>query len=263
MSATFPTHPAPALFDLTGRAAIVTGGSKGLGLSIAAGLASAGADVALVSRNEREATEAANAVAAAFGKRAIGIAADVTDPVAVDALVHRVVGEFGRVDVLVNNAGVNVRGPIESITYEQFQYVQKVNTDGVWLASRAVVPHMKAQKSGRIVTVSSALGVAGMPDRTPYCTSKGAVAQMTRALAVELAPFGVNVNAVLPGPFLTAMNEAVKDDPQFLKYIVGATAFGRWAEMHEIQGPVLFLASAASSYVTGALLPVDGGWTAR
>ena len=122
---------------------------------------------------------------------------------------------------------------------------------------------MKKQKWGRIINLSSALGLAGMQDRTPYCTSKGAVIQMTRALANELAPFNVTVNAICPGPFLTDMNQTVKDDPTFKQFILGATALGRWAELPEIQGAAIFLASDASSYVTGVALPVDGGWTSR
>lgn len=255
--------PGIQLFDLTGRAAIVTGGSKGLGLAMAAGLASAGADVALVSRHEDEAAAAAESLAQAFGKRAIGIRADVTSEIDVAAMAERVVREFGRIDVLVNNAGINRRGPIDQLSPDDYREVMRVNVDGVWLATRAVVPQMKAQKSGRIVNLSSALGVVGLADRTPYCSSKGAVVQMTRALAIELAPFNVTANAILPGPFLTDMNVPVKDDPAFVQFIVGATALGRWGELREIQGAAIYLASDASSYTTGALLAVDGGWTAR
>lgn len=255
--------PGIQLFDLTGRAAIVTGGSKGLGLAMAAGLASAGADVALVSRHEDEAAAAAESLALSFGKRAIGIRADVTSDADVAAMAERVVREFGRIDVLVNNAGINRRGPIDQLSPDEYREVMRVNVDGVWLATRAVVPQMKAQKSGRIVNLSSALGVVGLADRTPYCSSKGAVVQMTRALAIELAPFNVTVNAILPGPFLTDMNVPVKDDPAFVQFIVGATALGRWGELREIQGAAIYLASDASSYTTGALLAVDGGWTAR
>lgn len=255
--------PGIKLFDMTGKIAIVTGGSKGLGLAMAEGFASAGAATALVSRHESEAQAAADRIRREYGQKSIGLQADVTDPQQIQAMVDRVLAEFGKVDVLVNNAGINIRGPIDTLSYEQFQQVQKINVDGVWLASRAVVPAMKQQKSGRIINLSSALGLVAMPDRTPYCTSKGAVIQMTRALANELAPFNVTVNAICPGPFLTEMNLAVKDDPQFKQFILGAVALGRWGEIAEIQGAALFLASDAASYVTGVALPVDGGWTSR
>lgn len=251
------------LFDLSGRAAIITGGSKGLGRSMAHGLASAGADVLLISRDEAEAQAAAEEVAAEHGQKAIGMRADVTDIGDVQKMVGRAIEEFERIDVLINNAGINIRGPIDELTYEQFRDVQRINVDGLWLCAKAVIPHMKAAGYGRIVNLASTLGVVGLANRTPYTASKGAVVQMTRALGLELAPFGATCNAICPGPFLTPMNEPIADSEEAKKFIVGAVALNRWGRMEEIQGAAIFLSSEASSYMTGSLVTVDGGWTAH
>ncbi len=255
--------PGIKLFDLTGRAAIITGGSKGLGQAMAAGLASAGADVLLTSRHEEEARTAAKQIAHEFGHRAVAVEADVTSAADADRVASRAIAEFGKIDILINNAGLNIRGPIDELTYEEFQQVERTNVDGVWLTSRAVIPHMKQAKYGRIINMASTLGVVGLSNRTPYASSKGAVVQMTRSLGLEMAPFGITCNGICPGPFLTPMNEPIANDEQTKKFIVGAVALERWGRMEEIQGAAIFLASDASSYVTGSLLMVDGGWTAR
>jgi NAD(P)-dependent dehydrogenase (short-subunit alcohol dehydrogenase family) len=171
--------------------------------------------------------------------------------------------EIGKIDILINTAGVNIRGPIDEVSFEDFKKVQDINVNGVWLCARAVVPHMKAARYGRIINMASTLGVVGLSNRTPYTASKGAVVQMTRALGLELAPFNVTCNAICPGPFLTPMNEPIANDEQTKKFIVGAVALERWGRMEEIQGAAIFLASDASSYMTGSLVSVDGGWTAR
>ncbi len=250
-------------FDLTGKAAIVTGGSKGLGLAMAAGLASAGADVLITSRHVDEAQAAADEIARDFGRRALGMAADVTSPADNEAMVALALAEFGRVDILLANAGINIRGPIDELSLDQFEQVMDTNVRGVWLAAKSVVPAMKKAGGGRIILMASTLGVVGLANRTPYAASKGAVVQLTRALGLELAPFGITCNAIAPGPFLTPMNVPIKDQPDTKKFIVGAVALERWGEMQEIQGAAIFLASPAASYVTGSLLFVDGGWTAR
>ena len=255
--------PGIKLFDLHGRVALVTGGSKGLGQAMAEGLASAGADLVIVSRTPGEAEAAATQIAKDHGRKVVGLAADVTQPSDIEKLVKQTLADFGRIDTLVNNAGINIRGPMEDLTYEQFQQVQRVNVDAVWLCARAVVPHMKERKSGRIINVSSTLGLVGLAHRTPYASSKGAVLQMSKAMALELAPWNITVNALCPGPFLTPMNVPIADSEDVKKNVVGATALNRWGRLEEIQGAAIFLSSDASSYVTGSALVVDGGWTAK
>jgi len=255
--------PGIKLFDLTNKTAIVTGGSKGLGLAMAEGLASAGANLVIISRNEKEGKAAAEKIINEYKTKAIAISATVTSQEEMQKAVATTIKEFGSIDILINNAGINIRGPIDELSYEDFKKVQQTNVDGTWLPSKAVVPQMKKQKSGRIINLASTLGVVGLANRTPYATSKGAVVLMTRALALELAPFHITVNAICPGPFLTDMNIPIKDDENTKKFIVGAVALERWGELQEIQGAAIYLASAASSYTTGSLITVDGGWTAR
>ncbi|MBC7571218.1 MAG: glucose 1-dehydrogenase [Spirosoma sp.] len=259
------SDPLPGIrqFDLTGRTAIITGGSKGLGLAMAAGLASAGANIMLVSRNANEGETAAAQLRQQFDVQVIALAADVTSPDDTERMAQTALDTFGRIDILINSAGINIRGAIDELTPDEFKQVMDTNVTGTWLTSRAVMPAMKQAGSGRIINLASTLGLVGLANRTPYTASKGAVVQMTRALALELAPFNIMVNAICPGPFLTAMNVPIADTEEGKKFVVGATALGRWGELREIQGAAIFLASDAGSYMVGSMLTVDGGWTAR
>lgn len=255
--------PGIKLFDLSGRAAIITGGSKGLGFAMAAGLASAGANIMLVNRNEAEGKQAATELESQYPIKAISFSADITDQDQAEAMATNAMQVFGKIDILINSAGINIRGGINEVSLEDFNKVLAVNVTGTWLACKAVTPFMKQQGKGKIINLASTLGLVGLSNRTPYTSSKGAVVQMTRALALELASFNINVNAICPGPFLTEMNVPIADSPETKNFILGATALARWARMEEIQGAALLLSSDASSYMVGSIVVVDGGWTAK
>ncbi len=249
------------MFRLDGTVALVTGGSKGLGKSMAEGLAASGAAVAICSRNSSEAEQVAAEIAAQHGQPTIGLACDVAEPDQVESMVTQISQRLGAIGVLINNAGINIRGPIDELSYDDFRQVQRINVDGVWLVTRAAVPGMKQAGGGRIINVASTLGLVGLANRTPYTASKGAVVQMTRALALELAPHNILCNAICPGPFLTDMNIPIAETEETKKFIIGAVPLGRWGKLDEIAGAAVFLASPAASYVTGSMLAVDGGWT--
>lgn len=259
----FSQLPGISIFSLQGKSAIITGGTKGLGLAMAAGLASAGANVMLVSRNAQDGEEAAGEIAEKYGVKAITFSADVAKMEAMNTMAKKAKDAFGSIDVLINSAGINIRGAIDELSPEDFSKVMDINVTGTWNACRAVTPYMKDQKKGSIINLASTLGLVGLANRTPYTASKGAVVQMTRALALELAPWNINVNAICPGPFLTEMNLPIADTEEGKKFVVGATALGRWGELKEIQGAAILLASDAGTYMVGSMITVDGGWTAR
>ncbi len=255
--------PGINLFSLKGKSAIITGGSKGLGLAMAAGLASAGANVMLVSRNASDGDESVAQIAKEYGIEAKTFSADVVNQSQMEEMAKTAFEAFGSIDILINSAGINIRGAIDELKPEEFTKVMEVNVTGTWLASRAVTPYMKAAGKGSIINMASTLGLVGLSNRTPYASRKGAVVQMTRALGLEFAPFGITVNAICPGPFLTEMNLPIADTEEGKKFVVGATALGRWGELKEIQGAAIFLASDAGKYMVGSMVTVDGGWTAR
>ena len=248
-------------FDLDGRVALVTGGGSGLGLAIARGLGQAGARVAINGRN-RAKLDAAAAALADDGVEARIVAFDVTDEAAVAANVAALEREFGTLDIVVNNAAVNQRQPLDAFTLAQWQALQRSNVDGPFLVTRAALPGMKARRQGKIINICSLASDLGRPNIVAYATSKGALKMLTRALAVELAPFNVQVNGIAPGFFRTEMNAPLVKDAQFSAWVEKRTPAGRWADPPEIAGAAVFLASPAADYVTGHVLQVDGGFAA-
>jgi NAD(P)-dependent dehydrogenase (short-subunit alcohol dehydrogenase family) len=251
------------LFKLNGRTALVTGGNRGLGLTMAKALAEAGANISIAARDVEASVEAVAMIKSTYGVYSMNSICDVTSEESVKKAVDETLARFGKIDILINSAGINIRGRIEDLSLDNFNEVMEVNVTGSWLACRAVVPGMKKNGWGRIINMGSMLSLAGMAERTPYATSKGAILQLTRTLAIEVAKDGINVNAILPGPFGTDINLAIRNDPEKYNAFISQVPLGRWGELHEIGGLALYLSSPASSFVTGAGFSIDGGWMAQ
>jgi NAD(P)-dependent dehydrogenase (short-subunit alcohol dehydrogenase family) len=251
-----------AIFDLSGRAALVTGGSKGLGLAMARGLAQAGADIAICSRNEAELAKARDAIAAASGRRVEAIPADMTNRADVRRLADEATRRLGKVDILVNNAGTNIPQAIDAITDEIWDQLIELNLTSVMALTRALVPGMKERKWGRVVHISSMMAMISKEKRDAYSATKAALIGMTRASALELGPFNVTVNCLAPGPFLTELPASLLSQAERDEWS-RVTAVNRWGDPNELVGPLLLLASDAGSYITGQALLVDGGFTIR
>ncbi|MFN6201368.1 MAG: SDR family NAD(P)-dependent oxidoreductase [Acidobacteriota bacterium] len=251
------------LFRLTGRRALVTGGGKGLGRVMAAALAEAGADVAIASRTLADCQTAAVEIAAQTGRRTAAFQADMTIASDIERLRGEIEAGFGTIDILVNNAGINIRGAIQDLQESDWDAVIDANVKGPFLCSRAFGMGMIERGWGRVINLGSIFSVISMAGRTPYASSKAAIGGLTRTLALEWATRGVTVNSICPGPCATDMNRQLLNDPVKYQDFVSRIPMARWGELHEIAGIVVFLASEASSYITGTELFVDGGWTAQ
>jgi gluconate 5-dehydrogenase len=252
-----------SLFDLTGKHAIVTGAGRGLGRAIAVGLAQFGADVALVARTESQLKETASEIEK-LGRRVLIYPSDVSHKANVERIVNDVVAQWGRVDILVNNAGVDAAMPALDYTEEAWDFVLDVNLKGYFLLAQACARHMKEAGGGVIVNNSSICGDVGIKNIVAYNASKGGVNMLTRTLAIEWAPYHIRVNAFSPAYMEAVMPGAASEhDDKKEVSIRELTPLGRRGKPEELVGPVVFLASDASSYVTGEVLMVDGGWTAR
>lgn len=252
-------HPNP--FHLDGSLALVTGAGSGLGLAIARGLARAGARLVINGRNIAKLEQAA-ATLLAEDIDVVTLPFDVTDEAAVSAGMTTLARLHGAPDILVNNAAVNLRQPLDEFTLQQWRTLHAANLDGPFLVTRSALPAMKARRRGKIINICSLASDLGRPNIVPYAASKGGLKMLTRALAVELAPFNVQVNGIAPGFFDTEMNAPLVADPEFSAWVARRVPAGRWAKPDEIAGAAVFLASPAADFVTGAILHVDGGFAA-
>jgi 2-dehydro-3-deoxy-D-gluconate 5-dehydrogenase len=251
------------LFDLTGRVAVVTGGNGGIGLGMAKGLAAAGAAVAVAARNRAKA-EAAAAELASLGTKASFVPLDVADPASCRAMVAEVSGRFGRLDILVNNAGMSIRKPPEAYTVEEWQQVIQTNLTGAFVLCQAAYGVMKPQGRGKIINIGSMMSIFGGAYAAPYSSSKGGIVQMTKSLGTAWAKDNIQVNAVLPGWIDSDLTRDARAQVKGLnERVLARTPAGRWGVPDDLAGVAVFLAAPASDFVTGAAIPVDGGYASE
>jgi NAD(P)-dependent dehydrogenase (short-subunit alcohol dehydrogenase family) len=245
-------------FDLSGRVALVTGGSKGLGKAMARGFAEAGADVVIASRHEDELKSALAEIQAGTSVRGMFVVADLAKRAEADRLAKAALAQMGHVDILVNNAGSSVLEEIDQITDSNWDRILELNLSSCMALTRALVPQMKSRHWGRVIYISSIMGMVSRAGRDAYSATKAALIGLCRANALELGSFGITVNCLAPGPFLTDLPKSVLSDAD-IEISAKRTALGRWGDPQELAGPALLLASDAGSYITGQALVVDGG----
>jgi 2-dehydro-3-deoxy-D-gluconate 5-dehydrogenase len=250
------------LFDLAGKVAIVTGGNGGIGKGIARGFASIGANVVIVARNPEKTDAAAKEIAKEFGVICLPLVCDVAEEDAVGAMAEQVLEDFKRIDILVNNAGINIRRLPQDYTADEWDQVMAVNLRSAFLCSKFVYPAMKAGGGGKIINIGSMTSIFGGPKVVPYSASKGGIVQLTRSLACSWTEENIQVNAILPGYIDTEMTRRARVEIEGLnETVIARTPVRRWGEPSDLQGSAIFLASAASDFVTGVALPVDGGYS--
>jgi 2-deoxy-D-gluconate 3-dehydrogenase len=249
-------------FDLTGKVAIVTGGNGGIGLGIARGLASAGASIAIVGRNEAKSRSAARLIAESTGRKTRVVTADVSRLEEVDRAVAETASDFDRIDILFNNAGINIRKPPQDLAAEEWEKVLNVNLTSAFLMSKAVYSVMKRGGGGKIINIGSMTSIFGAGFAPAYATSKGGIVQLTKSLALAWAADNIQVNAILPGWFDTELTQQARQEiPGLHERVLARIPQGRWARPDDMAGTAVFLASPASDYVTGVAIPVDGGYS--
>ena len=250
------------LFDLTGKVAIVTGGNGGIGLGMAQGLAQAGAKIAVVGRNAEKSAGAAKQLADEANVETLVVTADLAHADQVERVAAEVLDGFGRIDILFNNAGINIRKPPHELSLEDWHTVLDVNLTSAFLLSKAVYPAMKRGGGGKIINIGSMTSIFGSSFAPAYATSKGGIVQLTKSMALAWAPDHIQVNAILPGWFDTELTEKARQEiPGLHERVLARIAHGRWAKPADMAGTAVWLASPASDYVTGIVVPVDGGYT--